>query len=105
MRSILAVMLACATGCGAILNSGTATVTVPPGATVDGVPGTVQVSQKRSHQVQLPSGQRCVIESGVSGGYVVADILLTGLLGVIIDGVTADWNTLHADECPGVSVN
>lgn len=105
MKLAIAALFFLATGCGAILNGSTKTIMVPAGATVDGVPGPIQVSQKNSHNVQFPDGRMCVVESGVSAGYAIADILLTGLLGVVIDGVTGDWKTLSADSCPGVVLN
>lgn len=92
-------------GCGAILNSSTATVNGPAGTRVNGNPVPTIVSQKSSHQVTMPDGRTCVITSGASGGYVVADILLTGLLGVVIDAATGAWKTLDADSCPGVTVD
>jgi hypothetical protein len=92
-------------GCGTILNSGTATITPPRGATVDGVAGPISVSKQRSHEVIYKNGRRCMVESSVSAGYVIADIVLLFLLGVIVDAVTGDWKTLDADACPGVSVD
>lgn len=105
MKLVVAATLLLSTGCGAILNSSTKTVSLPPGATVNGATGNVPLSQKQSHQVQFADGRSCVIESGVSIGYVLADVLLTGLIGVVIDGVTGDWKTLSADGCPGVALN
>lgn len=97
--------VAASAGCGAILNGGPANVSLPQGATVNGASGVVPLSKKSSHQVQYADGRTCVIQSSVSIGYVLADILLTGLIGIVIDGVTGDWKTLSADTCPGVTVD
>ena len=77
----------------------------PPGATVDGAPGPVVVSKKMPHEVTYPDGRRCIIDSSVGAGYVIADIFLLLLLGVIVDAITGDWKTLDAGACPGVIVN
>lgn len=92
-------------GCGAILNSSTATVNGPHGTTVNGNPVPVVVSQKASHQVSMPNGNTCVITSSASGGYIIADIFLTGLLGIVIDAATGAWKVLDAGACPGVTVD
>jgi hypothetical protein len=38
------------------------------------------------------------INSGVSGGYIVADVLLTGLLGVVVDAATGSWYVLDETD-------
>lgn len=98
-------LVVAASGCGAILNSSTATINGPAGATVDGAPVPVVVSQKSAHVVRLPDGQVCTLGSSASGGYIIADIFLTGLLGLLIDGATGDWRTVDTDGCPGVTAN
>ena len=45
----------------------------------------------------------CVIPSGISAGYLMLDIFLTGLIGVVVDAVTGDWTVLKGG-CPGVMV-
>ncbi len=37
------------------------------------------------------------ITKHLSGGYLAADILLTGLLGVVIDGITGAWYNLKPE--------
>jgi len=105
MKTPFIMCLVLVSGCGAILNSSTATARLPQGATVDGVSGNVSLSQKSAHQVQFVDGRTCVIQSSISVGYLIADVVLTGLLGVVIDGVTGDWKTLNADACPGVIID
>lgn len=98
-------LMAMSLGCGTILNSSTATVTPPPGATVAGSPGPVVLSQQRSHEVIYPDGRRCILESRVGAGYVIADIVFFFLVGVVIDAATGNWKSLDADSCPGVIVD
>lgn len=93
-------------GCGAILNSGQATIVVPPGATVDGAAvSSLSVSKQVPHEVVFADGRRCIVDSQVGAGYVIADVVLWFLLGLIVDGVTGDWKSLDASGCPGVSVD
>ena len=105
MNKLMAGMLTLVMGCGALLNGGNATITPPRGATVDGFEGPISASKKRSHQVVYEDGRTCVVESGVSAGYVVADVVFWFLLGVLVDAATGDWKTLDDDACPGVMVD
>lgn len=99
-------MIVCAaTGCGTILNGGPATIRPPVGATVDGHPGAISASKKHSHEVVYADGRRCLIESQVSAGYVVADLVFWFLLGIVVDGATGNWKTLDDEACPGVVVD
>jgi hypothetical protein len=92
------------TACGAILNGGSSTLVAAPGITVDGMETPVPVSKKTSHIVVYPDGHQCVIGSSASAGYIIADIFLTGLIGLVVDAATSDWSTLD-NECPGVTAN
>lgn len=94
-------------GCGTVLNGSTTTIMAPPGSSIDGmmVQGPVVVSQHHPHEVVFPDGRRCFIDSRISIGYLVADVVLLFLVGVIIDAVTGDWKVLDAGMCPGVIVN
>ena len=105
MKSLIVLCVLTASGCGAILNSKTATVNGPPGTTVDGAPVPTVVSQNASHQVAMPDGRNCVLTSGASVGYIIADIFLTGLIGLIVDAATGDWSVISGAGCPGVIVN
>jgi hypothetical protein len=106
MHWLVVAMLVTCIGCGTILNGGTSTIVPPPGATVDGVPGPMPANQQHAHEVVYADGRRCIVESHVSAGYVIADILLWNfLISVLVDAVTGDWKTLDAGACPGVIVN
>ena len=100
-------------GCAAILGSKTnnvVAVSEPPGAEVyvDGVragvtPDTIQVESKKSHTVafRLPGfrEESCTLTSSVDGGWVILDVLLGGLVGVIVDAATSEWNELTKKSC------
>ena len=105
MNKMLAGMLALVMGYGAVLNGGNATITPPRGATVDGFAGPISASKKRSHEVVYADGRTCVVESSVSAGYVLADVVFWFLLGVLVDAATGGWKTLDDDACPGVMVD
>jgi len=105
MKSVVALVVVVSMGCGTILNSGTATIRPPRGATVDGQEGPTAVSKKSSHQIVYADGGSCVVESSVSAGYVVADVVFWFLLGLLVDGATGNWKTLDADACRGVLVD
>ncbi len=105
MTKSISVVLVLVMGCGTVLNSGHATITPPRGATVDGVDGPISASKKRSHQVVYADGRTCVVESSVSAGYVLADVVFWFLLGVLVDAATGDWKTLDGDACPGVMID
>jgi hypothetical protein len=105
IKRVFAVILIFTMGCGTVLNSGPATIVPPPGGTIDGSPTPIVASKKVPHEVVYPDGRRCIVESRVSAGYVIVDIFLLFLLGVIVDAATGDWRVLSADSCPGVIVN
>lgn len=105
MKSVVALAVMASLGCGTILNSGSATIRPPQGATVDGQQGPTEVSKKRSHQIVYADGGSCVVESSVSAGYVIADVVFWFLLGLVVDGATGNWKTLDADACRGVVVD
>lgn len=105
IQRLLAVLMICTIGCGTVLNGGPATIIPPPGATVDGVAGPVPANKQMPHEVVYPDGRRCVVVPSVSVGYLVVDIVVLFLVGVIVDAVTGDWKVLNADQCPGVLVN
>lgn len=105
MTRVFAALLALTMSCGTVLNSGPATIYPPQGGTVDGSPTPVPASKQVPHEVVYPDGRRCIIESRVSAGYVIADVILLFLVGVIVDAATGDWKVLSADACPGVIVN
>ncbi|HEY5948424.1 MAG TPA: hypothetical protein VIV40_23165 [Kofleriaceae bacterium] len=106
MNKLLSAALIFTMGCGTILNSRTATIYAPGGSSVDGAPSPIMASQKHAHEVVYPDGRRCIVESSVSAGYLVLDIVLFfTVLPLVIDAVTENWKTLDADSCPGVMIN
>lgn len=42
--------------------------------------------------------QTKTVRTRTGAGWVVTDIFLTGLLGVIVDGITKKWNSLETDK-------
>jgi hypothetical protein len=100
-------------GCAAILGSKTADVAAvsePPGAEIylDGVragvtPDTITVESKKSHTMTFRApGYReesCRLTSSVDGGWIILDVLLGGLVGVIVDAATGEWNELSDKSC------
>ena len=103
VKAVAVAALVLSVGCGAILNGSQSTIVVPPGATVDGVPGSIAASNQIDHLVMYPDGRRCIVESHINVGYVIADILLWTVIGVVVDGVSGDWDDLETG-CPGVVV-
>lgn len=76
-----------------------------PSASTNGGMGLMVLSQQRAHEVIYADGRRCVLESRVGAGYVIADIILTFLIGVIVDAATEKWKSLDESSCPGVIVD
>ncbi len=65
--------------------------------TIYSSPG-IQLNKKVKHILELTSGGKSVIiqvKSKLSGGYLFADIFLTGPIGIIIDAATKNWKTLR----------
>lgn len=46
-----------------------------------------------------------MVESSISAGYVIADVVFWFLLGLVVDGVSGNWKTLEDDACPGVVID
>lgn len=100
-------------GCAAILGSkstNVAAISQPPGAEVylDGArvgvtPDTISVESKRSHTMVLKRPGylegSCALISSVDGGWVILDVLLGGLVGVIVDAASSEWNELTRKSC------
>lgn len=99
-------------GCGTILNDKNPPLTVtstPVGADVhiDGsyagrTPLTTDVSIKREHTVTATkegyrdSTQRVGNYAGAL--WIILDILLTGLIGLVVDAITGDWQELDRES-------
>lgn len=109
----LASSLTMLSACGAIFSSSTATINVnsePQGAevVVNGnpmgrTPLQTQVSNRETQTIQLrfQDGKvsTCVLPAKLGAGYVVLDVLFTGLIGVIVDAVTNGWTELSQTSC------
>ena len=105
---LIIVLVVSISGCAAILNQSRTSVSFnsdPPGAMVyiDGMPSgktpmRLELSNKHDYMIQIkkegytPCGQ--TISRSVGAGWVIADVILTGLLGVIIDVATDSWSGL-----------
>jgi hypothetical protein len=104
----LTVTAACAlTGCGTILHGPRQAVPVqtnPSGATVtatpaDGgpvtTPGTLDLQRKNTYQLTFTSPgystATASLHPNIGVGTVIADVLLTGLVGVVVDAATGSW--------------
>ena len=97
-------------GCGLILGGGSretiqvqaspteTKVTTSPATGDYTAPTTLDLERKTSYSVTFekagytPSTMQ--IESHVRAGYVIADVLLTGLVGVVVDAATGGWSKL-----------
>jgi len=116
MRTLVAALSTLALGtsaCGTLFTESHALVSFqsdPPGAEVmiDGMPvgrTPVQaiVSNRRDHIVQFhmdgAAETTCLLTAGVGAGWVVLDVLFTGLIGVVVDAVTDGWSELAQGGC------
>ncbi|HEX8849722.1 MAG TPA: hypothetical protein VF761_09335 [Gemmatimonadaceae bacterium] len=108
VRRTLVIAAACAaTGCGTILHGPRQAVPVnsnPPGATVQATPasggtittpGTLDLERKNSYQLTFTSPgytpATVNLHNNIGTGTVIADVLLTGLVGVVVDAATGSW--------------
>jgi hypothetical protein len=91
-------------GCATILNKREVEVHTAPGVSVDGQTGSVTLDQREPHVVSYDGGGSCALRPGVSVGYIVLDIFLTGPIGLIIDGVTGNW-TIAKGGCGGLTAD
>ena len=115
MKSMVLLLVLVLVGCAAMFHGTTDTVSVrstAPGrrVLVDGLergvtPLEVELDSDRSHTVVVePSPQwggatsTTVINRSFSAGYLVLDILFTGLLGIVVDAATGAWWSLGPDE-------
>jgi hypothetical protein len=74
---------------------------------VDGInygttPATIHLKPDRTYTVEvgkegfLTQTKQVTYKAGV--GWIIADVFLTGLVGVIVDAATKRWNVLHEKE-------
>jgi hypothetical protein len=101
------------TGCGAIMHgtrqaievqsspSGAKVQTSPEGGTYT-TPTTLNLERKNDYVLTFTSPGYAPatlnIHKGIGGGTVIADVLLGGLLGVIVDGITGAWYGLSPES-------
>ena len=106
-------MFALLTGCGAIINGTRQDIHVqsdPAGATVAtaegpssiSTPTTLRLERKRSYVLTFRAAgyepATFNVDNHLSGGVLAADILLTGLIGVVVDGSTGAWYNLKPES-------
>lgn len=117
VRKVLLTGLMCAAllflpGCGAMFQGSNQTIGIqsaPSGAKVTGSPGigeyttpaSVTLSRKHSYDLTFTKdGYRPAtahIHATAKFGYILLDVLFTGLVGVIIDAATGSWNGLSPE--------
>ncbi|HEY7895174.1 MAG TPA: hypothetical protein VIC24_09765 [Gemmatimonadaceae bacterium] len=106
----LAFLVPCLSTCGLILGGGSretiqvqasptdAKVTTSPATGDYTAPTTLNLERKTNYSINFvkegytPASMQ--IESHVRTGYVIADVLLTGLIGVVVDAATGGWSKL-----------
>lgn len=107
VRRTLVIAAACAaTGCGTILhgprqavpvnsNPSGATVTTTPSSNTVTTPGTLDLERKNGYQLTFTSPgytpATVNLHPNIGTGTVIADVLLTGLVGVVVDAATGSW--------------
>ena len=114
MLKIIPVALLLLSGCGTLLIPASIEVPVtsdPVDArvTVNGqlastsTPATVTLDNSESHVISVSKdGYRsssCQLRSRIKGAYVVMNILLTGMLGVVVDAITGGWSAVENPHC------
>jgi hypothetical protein len=115
VRSLVAASLATAmlgTGCATVLKGKTSPVSVTsntPGAAVSvngqpaGVtPTTIQLPTKQDAVItvhQADKEESCKLTTSASTGWVIADVLLSGGFGLIVDWATHSWNNIGPTVC------
>jgi hypothetical protein len=101
------------TGCGAILHGSRqnvpvqasapgATVSITPGANAVTAPSILSLERKNSYVLTFSapgySSSTVALQNSVGVGTVIADVLLTGLVGVVVDGLTGSWYGLNPES-------
>jgi len=117
MKNLLLTGLLCAlimllSGCGAMFQGSNQTVDIqstPSGAKFTGSPGigeyttpaSVKLSRKNSYDVTFTKeGYKSAtahIGATANFGYILLDVLFTGLVGVVVDAATGSWNSLSPE--------
>ncbi len=108
--AVLTLLVPAMSGCGLILGGGSretiqvqaspadAKVTTSPSTGDFTAPTTLNLERKTNYVLTFQKDgytqATTQIESHVRTGYVVADVLLTGLIGVVVDAATGGWSKL-----------
>ena len=108
---LVAALLGAPAGCATLLRGPTTMVTVRsdvPGAEVlvDGevrgaTPVVLALEHRASHNILVRHGavaRAYRLESTVGLGWIVLDLVLTSLVGVIVDAVTGAWSSLSQED-------
>jgi hypothetical protein len=107
------IALSTTTGCGAILHGtrqnvqvqsstpGTM-VTTAPGANPVAAPSMLSLERKNSYVLTFSApgytSSTVALQNSIGVGTVIADVLLTGLVGVVVDGTTGAWYGLNPES-------
>ena len=111
LTSVFVCMLVLSTGCAVISHGSKQTIPVqssPNAVSIDlggmsyTTPTTLELERKNEYVLSFSKegyeSAQIQITKHLSGGYLAADILLTGLLGVVIDGITGAWYNLKPES-------
>ena len=66
------------------------------------------LSTERDHLIKAKLGddeKEVTIKSNIGILWVIADVFLTGLIGVVIDAITDEWKELHVPESGEILIN
>ena len=110
--SMLLIAAIVTAGCGTLFNSKIKTISMSSNPTqaevwIDGTmrgttPLSLELDNQRSHTVVFKkeghADVACELRSNTGAGWIILDIL-GGLLPVIIDAATGDWNGIGQDVC------
>ena len=98
-------------GCATLIRGSTQIIpvqTAPAAATFDvggfayTTPTTLELERKNEYILEFSKdgyeSSRIRISKHISGGYIVLDALLTGLVGIVVDAVTGAWYNLKPES-------
>jgi hypothetical protein len=106
-------------GCGALLHGSRQDIQVQssvPGATVQtsptsmtvNAPGTLSLERKNNYVLTFSAPGYAPatvnVTNSIGTGTVIADVLLTGLIGVVVDGLTGSWYGLNPETASATLV-
>jgi hypothetical protein len=68
-------------------------------------PTRVRLAHNKDHVItfRFPDGREQIVPVGrdVNGGYIVLDVLVAGILGIVVDAVTGGWSEPEVDHLHG----